>query len=55
MAPVKVIDYVIVHELCHILHHDHSKLFWAAVEKILPDYEIRQNDLKKRSVYLSIR
>ena len=37
--PDEVIDYVIVHELAHILHHDHSKRFWDTVAIYMPDYK----------------
>jgi len=39
LAPDKVIDYVIVHELCHIKHKNHSKNFWNEVAQIMPDYK----------------
>ncbi len=39
LAPQDVIEYVVVHELCHIKQMNHSKAFWAEVEKILPDYK----------------
>ncbi|MCK5027109.1 MAG: M48 family metallopeptidase [Candidatus Pacebacteria bacterium] len=39
MAPQKTIDYVIIHELVHTKHMNHSKFFWGAVEGIVPDYK----------------
>ncbi len=44
--PTDAVEYVIVHELCHIKHHNHSKKFWALVEKHLPDYKSREKLLK---------
>jgi predicted metal-dependent hydrolase len=46
MAKMSIIDYVIVHELCHTKHKDHSKAFWSEVKKILPDYEERTEWLR---------
>lgn len=44
--PEQAIDYVVVHELAHILHKDHSKNFYACVEKYMPDYKEREKLLK---------
>ena len=42
----KSVDYVVVHELAHIKHHNHSKEFYKEIEKILPDYKEREKLLK---------
>ena len=42
----RAIDYVVVHELAHIVHHNHSKAFWALVESYMPDYRERKKLLK---------
>ena len=46
LVPREVLDYVVVHELCHRKEVNHSPRFWAEVERILPDYKIRQTWLK---------
>ena len=44
--PEEAIDYVVVHELCHILQHNHGKEFYKEIEKILPDYKEREKLLR---------
>jgi predicted metal-dependent hydrolase len=46
LADKKIVDYVVVHELCHIKEMNHSPQFWSEVEKILPDYQERKAALK---------
>lgn len=46
IAPHSVVDYLVVHELCHLVHHNHSKRYWKQVETILPDYSEREEWLK---------
>lgn len=48
-APERIIEYVIVHELCHLKQMNHSASFWHEVEKILPDYRERRQWLKEHS------
>ena len=47
LTPPHIRDYVIVHELCHIKELNHSKQFWAEVERVMPDYKERRDWLKK--------
>jgi predicted metal-dependent hydrolase len=54
MAPLDVIDYVVVHELCHLKELNHSKAFWTQVEAILPDYKTRRKWLKNNGAKLHL-
>lgn len=54
MAKMSIIDYVIIHELCHIKHKNHSKAFWNEVQKILPDFEERKEWLRINGDLLKI-
>ena len=47
LMPDEVVDYVVVHELCHLIEMNHSKAFWLQVEKVLPDYRERRKWLKE--------
>lgn len=48
LCPPEVADYVVVHELCHRRHMNHSAAFWAEVERVLPDYKARRAWLKEQ-------
>lgn len=54
MAPLTVIDYVVVHELCHLRHRDHTDAFWNEVDKVLPDWRDRRDWLRVRGAGLDI-
>lgn len=45
--PEEAVDYVVVHELAHIRHHNHSRDFYRFIEKYMPDYKEREKLLKK--------
>ena len=46
LAPPAILDYVVVHELCHLNHMNHSPAFWQAVERVYPDYRNARKWLK---------
>lgn len=54
MASPSVIDYLVVYELCHMHHHNHSDAFWNEVDKILPDYQNRKLWLRKHGAALDL-
>lgn len=47
LAPRGVLEYVVVHELCHLFHRNHGVRFWAKVEKTMPDYEQHEKWLRQ--------
>jgi len=53
MAPIEVIDYVVVHELCHLKQMNHSVKFWRLVEEIIPDYKGQKKWLKEKHYLLN--
>jgi predicted metal-dependent hydrolase len=46
MVPRQLIDYVIVHELCHLAEHNHSKGFYALLARVMPDWEERREKIE---------
>ncbi|BBJ28607.1 M48 family metallopeptidase [Athalassotoga saccharophila] len=54
MAPVSVIDYVIVHELAHLEERNHGKNFWVKVKMLMPDYKKHADWLKKNGYSLNL-
>jgi hypothetical protein len=46
MAPMSIVDYLVVHELTHLIHDNHSRNFWATVAVIIPDFKKKQEWLK---------
>ncbi len=54
LAPIDIIDYVIVHELCHLIEMNHSNKFWSLVENIIPDYKCKKEWLKINGIKLNI-
>ena len=54
MAPMDVLQYIIVHELAHLIHLNHTKEFWNEVDKVLPKYEEQMNWLKLNGVGMSL-
>ncbi|KPV43178.1 M48 family metallopeptidase [Alicyclobacillus ferrooxydans] len=46
MAPMRIVDYVVVHELGHMIHADHSSDFWTVVSSVMPDYDERKEWLR---------
>ncbi|HNW44298.1 MAG TPA: SprT family zinc-dependent metalloprotease [Elusimicrobiales bacterium] len=47
MMPPAIIEYIVVHELCHLKVHDHSPKFWSILKSVLPDYENRRAWLRR--------
>lgn len=54
MAPAYIMDYIVVHEMCHMYYKDHSKEFWNMVSGIMPDYEGRRMWLRENGIKLDL-
>lgn len=50
MAPSPVLDYIVVHEMSHMVYMNHSKDFWNLIKRVLPDYEQRKNWLRDNGI-----
>ncbi len=46
MAPLKMLDYIVAHELVHLLHEHHTDAFWNTLDKVMPDYRERKEWLR---------
>lgn len=55
ILPQNLVDYVIVHELCHIRHMNHKPQFWREVERFYPDYKKARNEMKLYSFVLKTK
>ena len=51
-APMRLVDYVVVHELVHLRHRGHGRDYWQAVGRVMPDYERRRRELRERGALL---
>ncbi len=54
IAPDPVIDYIVIHELCHLIEHNHSTRFWALVEQFQPHYKQQKEWLRKNGLQLTL-
>lgn len=54
MAPIEVIDYVIIHELCHLTHMNHDRSFWRLVGSIMPDYKEKEEYLARNGQSMTL-
>ena len=46
LSPLDVIDYIVVHEMVHLIHKNHSTEFWNEVDKVMPNYQRHMHWLK---------
>lgn len=54
MAPLKIVDYLVVHELCHFHRRNHTEAFWNEVDKVMPDFRERKQWLRRNGASLDI-
>ncbi len=53
-APEWIVDYLVVHECCHLVHHNHSRAFWHLVSQLYPDYQRARHWLRQHGHSLTI-
>jgi predicted metal-dependent hydrolase len=54
MAPQTIVDYIVVHELCHFHHLNHTSAFWNEVDKVIPGYRERREWLRSHGAGLDV-
>ena len=54
MAPLEGIDYVVVHEMCHMVHLDHDRSFWRLVGTMSPNFKEQENWLAQSSWRMTV-
>lgn len=54
MSPLRVIDYVVVHEMCHLWIPNHSRRFWSKVREFMPDFESAREWLKANHLQMML-
>lgn len=54
MAPANILDYIVLHEMTHMIYKDHSQEFWDRMAAVMPDYEVRKEWLRNNGIKLDI-
>ena len=54
IAPIAIVDYVVAHELCHRRFQDHSKEFWALMQRVMPDYRVKKEWLRVNGALMEV-
>ena len=54
MLPHKILDFVLIHELAHIIEFNHSKDFYKVIATVMPSYKLQQKQLKNYDYLLSL-
>lgn len=54
LAPIEAVNYVIVHELCHLVHFNHSPKFWSLVQQLVPDYQMWRRWFRDHGAILNL-